>query len=338
MGQFTPNIGLYIPAAGETNYNDSFASGMINLDLHDHSGGPNKGVPITSSGLGDFSVTYNKLAANVADPNTGIGVNLTPGLQHQLQILGILRNIFTLASVPGVGFISMNGSTVAARSMVDSGSIAWTNPDGVAAAPSAALISPVIVGNGGLGVNTLTPYAPLLAGTTPTGAVQQPAIGNSGDVLTSQGAGLPSVFAPLGGLGQLQTTTITLTAAQIRTLNASPVQIVAAPGAGKVLVPIVCYGLMTQSGTAFVGPFPNPAITIAYNATNAAMSFSQNAFVTVTSDVYNWATQSALPTVGGIAKASVQNVPLFLKNFATEYTGGGSSTITFVLSYITITL
>lgn len=338
MGQFTPNIGLYIPAAGETNYTDSFASGMVNLDLHDHSGGPNKGVQITSSGLGDFSVTYNKLAANVADPTTGIGVNLTPGLQHQLQILGVLRNIFTLAAVPGVGFISMNGSTVAARSFADSASIAWTNPDGVAAAPSAALVSPVTVANGGLGVNTLTPYAPILAGATATDPVQQPAIGGIGDVLTSQGAGMPSIFSPLGGLGQLQTATVTLTAAQVRTLNASPVQIVAAPGAGKVLVPIVCYGLLNSTGTAFVGPFPNPAITIAYNATNAAMSFSQNAFVTVTTDVYNWATQNALATVGGIAKASVQNTPLFLKNFATEYTGGGSATINFVLSYITITL
>ena len=112
MGQFTPYIGLYIPVAGETNYDDSFASGMINLDQHDHSGGPNKGVPITSSGLADFSVTYNKLAANVADITTGIGVNSTPGLQNQLQILGALRNIFTLGNTAAIGFLTMNGSAV----------------------------------------------------------------------------------------------------------------------------------------------------------------------------------------------------------------------------------
>lgn len=338
MGQFTPNIGLYIPAAGETNYTDSFASGMINLDLHDHSGGPNKGVQITSSGLGDFSVTYNKLAANVADPTTGIGVNNTPGLQHQLQILGVLRNIFTLASVPGVGFISMNGSTVEARSFLDSGSIAWTNPDGVAAAPSAALISPVIVGNGGLGVNTLTPYAPLLAGTTATGPVQQPAIGSAGDVLTSQGAGQPSVFAPLGGLGQIQYATLTLTAAQIRALNTTPIQMVAAPGSGKVLVPLYMYGLLTYGGTPLTGAFPQSSITLAYGGTNMAIQFSAIGFVSATQDVYSWATQNTLAVNGGYPKAGVQNQPLTFTNPGAAFTGGGTSTINVVLAYTTITL
>jgi NOL1/NOP2/fmu family ribosome biogenesis protein len=31
MGQVTPNMGIYIPAAGETNYDASFAAGMINV-------------------------------------------------------------------------------------------------------------------------------------------------------------------------------------------------------------------------------------------------------------------------------------------------------------------
>lgn len=339
MGQFTPNIGLYIPAAGETNYNDSFASGMINLDLHDHSGGPNKGVQITSSGLGDFSVTYNKLAANVADPTTGIGVNVTPGLQHQLQILGVLRNIFTLAAVPGVGFISMNGSAVAARSMADSASIAWTNPDGVAAAPSAALVSPVVVGNGGLGVNTLTAYAPILAGTTATGPVQQPAIGNSGDVLTSQGAGMPSVFAPLGGLGQIQYATATLTAAQIRALNVTPILFVAAPGAGKVLVPLFCYGLWNYVGpNPLTGGFPQSSISIQYNATDTAIQFSGIAFVSATSTVYSWGTQNTLAVNGGIAKATVQNTGLSFRNPGAAFTGGDTSTLNVSMAYVTITL
>ena len=45
MGTITPNIGIFIPADGEQNYGSSFAAGMVNVDQHDHSGGPNKGPP-----------------------------------------------------------------------------------------------------------------------------------------------------------------------------------------------------------------------------------------------------------------------------------------------------
>lgn len=53
MGQTTPNMGIYVPSAGETNYDQSFASGMVNVDQHDHTGGPNKGVPIGTGGIAD---------------------------------------------------------------------------------------------------------------------------------------------------------------------------------------------------------------------------------------------------------------------------------------------
>lgn len=336
MGQFTPNIGLFIPAAGETNYTDSFASGMINLDLHDHSGGPNKGVPITSSGLANFSVTFNKLAANVADPTTGIGVNVTPGLQHQLQILGILRNLFTLASTPGVGLVSMNGSTVAARTIQDTSTITWNNADGVAGDPSADLVVPVTVSNGGTGINTTTPYAPILAGTAATNPFQQPAsAGNVGEVYVSQGAAAPGIFSPLGGLGQIQYATVTLSAAQVTSLVGAPINIVPAPGAGKVLVPIYCYALLTQVGAAFTTTGSNP-ITVSYNAANIALTMGGANF-TGGADAYAWGTQNTLPT-SGIAKAAVQNQPLDLKVYTTNYAGGGTSTIQFVLAYTTITL
>ncbi len=342
MGQTTPNMGIYIPSAGETNYEQSFAAGMMNIDQHDHSGGPNKGVPITNSGLADFSVTYDKLNSNVVDPTTGIGTQ-GGSFQNRLQLLGYLANLYQLSLGPGVGFVAMNGGVSAARTFQDTASITWTNASG-GGDPSAVVVGSGITGivpvdHGGTGVNTLIPYAPILAGTTATGPVQQPAVGSAGDVLTSQGAGMPSVFASPGSLGQIQYVTMTLTAAQVKTLNASPIQMVAAPGAGKVLVPVFCYGLLTSSGTAFVGSFPNPTVSIAYTSTPpAAMSFSANAFLVVTADVYSWSTQSTLATNGGLPKANVQNKPLLLKNFGNEYTGGGTSTITFNLAYVTITL
>lgn len=57
-----------------------------------------------------------------------------------------------------------------------------------------------VVAGGGLGVTTLTAYAPIFGGTTSTGAVQSGTVGTSGQVLTSNGAGALPTFqsAPTG--------------------------------------------------------------------------------------------------------------------------------------------
>lgn len=117
MGSRTPFIGIYIPAAGETNYDQSFASGMNNIDNHDHSGATNKGVPINSSGLSDGSVTYKKLNTDVADTNSGIGFN--PLLPNQLQMQGILNNLYVMGLGAALGFVTRNGNAVATRNFIN---------------------------------------------------------------------------------------------------------------------------------------------------------------------------------------------------------------------------
>lgn len=137
MGQTTPNIGIYIPAAGETNYDQSFAAGMMNIDQHDHSGGPNKGVPIATSGIADGSITYAKLNANVADNATGIGTAGSLGA-NQLSLLGLLKNIYQIATV--AGFISKDGSLAHARTLTGvANQTLITNGDGVAGNPTIGL-------------------------------------------------------------------------------------------------------------------------------------------------------------------------------------------------------
>ncbi len=158
MGTVTPNISIYVPAAGETNYDASFAAGMVNIDQHDHSGGPNKGVPIASSGLADGSVTYSKLASDVADTTTGIGTSGSLGA-NQLSILGLLQNIYKLATASG--FISKDGSLAHARTITGtSGQIDVTNGDGVGGDPVIS-IDPVYIANAGslIKLQTLTASA-----------------------------------------------------------------------------------------------------------------------------------------------------------------------------------
>lgn len=165
MGQVTPNIGIYIPAAGETNYDAAFAAGMINIDQHDHSGGPNKGVPIGSSGLDDGSVTYSKLDANVADNTTGIGTH-TGSLANQLYLLGLLSSIFNI-STPG-GLIVKDGTNAHARTITGTANkVTVTNGDGVSGNPTITLPSTIYTNiSFDSGTTTLSSYA--TATFTPT--------------------------------------------------------------------------------------------------------------------------------------------------------------------------
>lgn len=139
MGQITPNISIYVPAAGETNYDQPFLSGMMNIDQHDHSGGPTKGVPISGAGIADGSITYQKLASDVTDPSTGIGQSVIN--PNQIIALGLLDSIY---NVVGNGFLANNGTNAAARTLQGTAlQIAITNPAGIAGDPVFSL-APIV--------------------------------------------------------------------------------------------------------------------------------------------------------------------------------------------------
>ena len=136
MGTTTPNMSIYVPAAGETNYDSAFAAGMTNIDQHDHSGAPNKGVPLSSSGLANFSVTYEKLNANVVLAGGGLAVD--GGTPNKLKVDGILLPIFQLAS-NGV-ICRTSASTVSARTITGTANqITVTNGDGVSGNPTISI-------------------------------------------------------------------------------------------------------------------------------------------------------------------------------------------------------
>lgn len=343
MGTFTPNIGLYIPAAGETNYNDAFAQGMINLDQHDHTGGPNKGLPITSTGLADFSVTFNKLNSNVVDPTTGIGVNSTPGSQNQLQILGILRNLFTLASVPGVGFVSMNGSTVAARTFQNSSTVTWTNPDGVAGNPSAAFniggISPVTVPNGGTGLTSDTPFALLAGGTTSTSNLQQVAsLGTLNQYLASAGPGALPTWQTLPTISQnMLIATVTLSSSQFNALSGTPFTLVAAPGAGIVVVPISCYGKLNYGGVDRFHAGSSVRLYYGNTSNEVGQQFQSGTFTDNYNGYYIAQNTQSFSTTG-VPIATWQNQPVMISVNSSNFTGGSGNTVSFEFLYALLTI
>ena len=65
MGQRTPNMSIYKPATAEEAYGPSFASGLDNIDGHDHTGGPNKGKRLGTDSILDGAITPEKLSNEI---------------------------------------------------------------------------------------------------------------------------------------------------------------------------------------------------------------------------------------------------------------------------------
>lgn len=132
MGQVTSNLSIYIPADGETLYGTSFAQGMLNVDLHDHSGAPTKGVPLSSSGFADGSVTAKKLnnvpPTSVADPIGGLGFN---PITNALTTEGSLLALYGVGTIGFLAQTSVGPNAAAARTLLGtSGQINVSNGNG----------------------------------------------------------------------------------------------------------------------------------------------------------------------------------------------------------------
>jgi hypothetical protein len=135
-----------------------------------------------------------------------------------------------------------------------------------------------------------------------------------------------------GGNGAIQTVSVTLTASQINNLGNTPIQLVAAPGAGKVIVPISISVKYTKGSAAFSisngqGNFTLQAGTTWANVNMSGfIDQSSNQFASYpTSQVQSGATEfeNQALTVGN--------------NWGNTASGGSGSTATIVVAYMVIT-
>jgi hypothetical protein len=144
VGTITANIGIYIPANGEEVYGTSFAAGMQNIDLHDHSGGPNKGVPLSAASIGNGSITAVKFAGDVFFP--GGGIDLDGGTNALKLSSAVLISFGNLGASSGL--VVNNAGVVSATTLTSGDSnILIANGSGVGGAPTFTLASiPTVVG------------------------------------------------------------------------------------------------------------------------------------------------------------------------------------------------
>lgn len=165
--------------------------------------------------------------------------------------------------------------------------------------------------------------------------------GTSGNVLTSNGVNWESAAAPLPS--QLMVATLTLTSQQVKALHATPIQFIAAPGAGKVICfasPI--WASLNHGGSNNFASSGVATVTLYYGVTTAV---STTLFQANTGLVSSSSILITVPTltssVGGTAITLYQNQAVNAYNISTTEVSGNAAnnnTITFTALYYIATL
>lgn len=159
--------------------------------------------------------------------------------------------------------------------------------------------------------------------------------GTSGNVLTSDGtnwiSSSPAVF----------TTTVTLTSAQIKTLHASPIQIIAAPGSGKGIGIIATAVKLNYGGTNVFVAGASQSIDLFYNNTTTPTTFGliPNAMIVSSANKFCFVSTNLTDTNQAAGVLDNVNIAAYQSISATEISGNaaGNNTIDITVVYAIIT-
>ena len=154
--------------------------------------------------------------------------------------------------------------------------------------------------------------------------------GTSGNVMVSDGTNWVST-TPI-----IYQKSITLTSAQIKALHGTPIEIIPAPGAGKIISICNCMTRMVYGGTNVFVAAAGQRIALYYNNNTTVISdIVTNASLIASADRYGLMIQS-LPA-GSAASGIYDNVNVAAYNvFSTEITGNaaGDNTINIQITYV----
>jgi hypothetical protein len=174
------------------------------------------------------------------------------------------------------------------------------------------------------------------------GSISGVAPGANLNVLTSNGTDWTSAAPPAGNL--LISATVTLTSAQIKAIHGTPIQIIAAPGAGKGLVLVSAVAKFNYGGTNAFTAAASQTIGLYYNNSTTQLlsgnSFITNAMIVSTANAFSTVTSITNGNVQGAAAGVLDNVNIAAFNsVATEITGNaaGNNTIDIILAYWIVT-
>lgn len=195
-----------------------------------------------------------------------------------------------------------------------------------------------VVAGGGTGVTSFTAYSVITGGTTSTGALQNVSgVGTSGQILTSNGAGTLPTWQDNSAGGGLLVVSGQITSAQVKALHGTPVTVISAPGAGKVIAVMSTTFTMNYGGTNAFTAAVGQGIDLYYSTNFRISQLLLNSGVTATASQIN--TVSPIGTQSPYTQA--ENDPVTLYNSsATEITGNAANnnTMSYNILYRIITI
>ncbi|MBP6892088.1 hypothetical protein KBB68_00760 [Candidatus Babeliales bacterium] len=286
-----------------------------------------------TSGTPNTAVGYNALSTNQTGSNlVAIGANaLAASTGNQNTALGSNAGLIT-TGIDNV-YVGYNAGSTATT-----GNNNIFIGSGVAPITAVTDTGTTIIGNASTavaylrGVYGVTPATSgtvmLIDSASKLGAVTSQ--GTANQVLTSNGAGVLPTWAD----NIVQTATVTLSAAQVNALNVTPIQVIAAPAAGKMIYVINAALKLTHVTTAFSA---GGTIDLIYNGLSSdpiVPGLGSNAFVTVGSNRVMGGVSGGQVSV---ASSSVEAVAVQIFNPGSAFTGGGTSTIKVMVNYVVLT-
>lgn len=160
--------------------------------------------------------------------------------------------------------------------------------------------------------------------------------GNNGNVITSNGTNFVSSVLPTGSSTPtqgIQFVSITLTSPQVKDLNATPIQVVAAQGAGTIIVPIYpIVGKLNYGGSDPYSPGDtgNGNVSLYYGTSQLIKAALTTLELTQTSNILdNISTSGATNNVA----TNVQNLALNLYTVNSPVQGNTADDNTVVVSF-----
>jgi len=175
---------------------------------------------------------------------------------------------------------------------------------------------------------------------TPTTATYPDTAGTSGNILTSDGTNWVSSAPPASTSGII-TLSGTLTNAQVKALHSTPIQILAAQGAGTVIRIISAIGKMQYGGTNVFTAAAAQAVSLYLGAGTTSIA-GGNLLTTAMIVASSSQIQSANPSLGSnTVYSTIANQPIYLYNpSATEIAGNAANnnTVPWSITYQVITI